>query len=347
VNDLDRLFDLLRSLVLIPSPPGREEQMDAYLQERLQGRGDVRRDAAGNVILHIAGRGERAPVAILAHKDEIAVGVKRVEPDGRLRLVPIGGAFPWVWGETPLLLLGDHATVTGVLSFGARHVSKESPQRRHVEEKALRWDDTWIETKLEPDDLAAAGVRPGTRAVLAGARREPVRIGAGGAFVAAPRLDDVAAVAAVLLLAERLASPAADVDLVLSTREEIGAHGALFYTRAAGVADVVAVEVAPVAEEYAIAGDERPVLIEGDAHTVLNDELGRELAAAAAGLGLELQHAFLAGYGSDASAAYSAGTVARAACLAVAAHNTHGCEIVHLESIDRCARILAAWLAQG
>jgi putative aminopeptidase FrvX len=344
LTDLDALFDLVRSLVMIPSPPGREEQIDAFLHERLAGLGEVTQDAADNIVLRLAGRGERGRVALVAHKDEIAVAVKRVEDDGRVRLVRVGGSYPWIWGETPLHLLGDQQTVTGVLSFGSRHVSKESSQHANVDDRALQWADTWVETKLTPDQLAAAGVRPGTRGVLAPSRREPVRIGTAEQFIAAPRLDDVAAVGILLLVAERLGRPAGDVDLVFSSREEIGAHGALYYSRTAEVDDVVAVEVAPVAEEYGIEGDERPVLIQGDAVSILHDGLGQALAGAADDLDVELQHAFLSGYGSDASLLYRSGAVARAACLAVAAHNTHGCEIVHLEAIERCARILVRWL---
>jgi putative aminopeptidase FrvX len=344
MTDLDALFDLVRSLVMIPSPPGREEQIDAFLHERLEGRGEVVQDAADNVVLRLPGRGERGKVALVAHKDEIAVAVKRVEDDGRVRLVRVGGSFPWIWGESPLQLLGDQQTVTGVLSFGSRHVSKESPQHGNVEERALQWADTWVETKQTPEQLAAAGVRPGTRGVLAPSRREPVRIGAGEEFIAAPRLDDVAAVAILLLVAERLGQPAGAVDIVFSSREEIGAHGAQFYSRTAEVDDLVAVEVAPVAEEYGIEGDARPVLVQGDAVSILHDGLGQALAGAADDLDIELQHAFLSGYGSDASLLYRSGAVARAACLAVATHNTHGCEILHLEAIERCARILARWL---
>ena len=56
--------------------------------------------------------------AVLAHKDEIGAMVKRVEERGRLRVGKLGGSFPWVWGEGPVDVLGRHATVPGVLSFG-------------------------------------------------------------------------------------------------------------------------------------------------------------------------------------------------------------------------------------
>jgi putative aminopeptidase FrvX len=341
----DTTFDLLRDLVRQPSPPGREEAVDDLLRERLAGgRGEVVQDAAGNVALRLRGRGERRRVAIVAHKDEIAAAVKRVEADGRIRLRPVGDAHPWIWGETPLVLLGDHEAVDGVLSFGARHVSPASPQHGQLDDQQVRWRDAWVVTKRSADELAAAGVRAGTRAVLPPGRRDPVRLGVDAAFVASPVLDDKIAVAGLLLLAERLRDPAGDVDLVFSSREEIGCQGLRFYARQNELNDLVALEVAPVAEEYGLTCSEAPVVVVGDPAALLSDSLGRELGDAAASVGVPLQHAFLDRYASDASTALSDGLVARGGCLAVAVENTHGCEIAHLDAVERCVSVLQAWL---
>lgn len=85
----------------------------------------VWQDAAGNIIVHIHGKRDDAPIAAIAHKDEISLIVKRVEEDGRLRVTPVGGLNPWAIGESPVKIMG-HELVPGVLSIGAKHVSKES-----------------------------------------------------------------------------------------------------------------------------------------------------------------------------------------------------------------------------
>ena len=341
----DSTFEILRELVRQPSPPGREEAVDEVLRRRLAGtRGEVLQDAAGNVIVRLRGRGRRGRVALVAHKDEIATAVKRVEADGRIRLRAIGDAHPWIWGETPLVLLGDREPVDAVLSFGARHVSAASPQHAQLEDQQVRWRDAWALTQRSCDELAAAGVRVGTRAVLPPGRREPVRLGGDAAYVASPVLDDKIAVAGLLLLAERLREPPGDVDIVFSSREEIGCHGIRYYAREHAPEDLVALEVAPVAEEYGLACSDAPVVIVGDPAAVLSDALVRELGEAAAAAGVPLQHAFLDRYASDASTVLAHGLVARAGCLAVAVENTHGCEIAHLDAVERCVAVLQAWL---
>ncbi len=341
--DREATFELVSALVALQAPSGVEEAIDAYLDERLARRG-LRADGGGNRILRIAGRGAAPATAIAAHKDEIGAIVKRVFDDGRVRLAAVGDAFPWVWGEGAIDLLGDTSKVPAVLSFGARHVSAESKQREAIDGGAVEWRDVWAETKRSPDDLAAAGVRPGTRAVLAANRRVPARLGADGAFIAAPNLDDRVACAVLILLAESLDQPAGDVELVFTSREETGAMGARYYGRTAAVDRLVAVEVAPTAEEYGLTCVADPVLIEADTRSTLDHGLGRELAAAARVEGLEPRHVVLDRYGSDASNTYADGSIGRAACIAVATDNTHGCEIAHLDAIGNVTRTLARWL---
>jgi putative aminopeptidase FrvX len=342
----DELARTLGELGALHSPSGVEEAVDAYLTGRLSAHGDPRTDPAGNIVLRIEGR-EPGPVrAVLAHKDEIGAMVKRVEERGRLRVGKLGGSFPWVWGEGPVDVLGRHATVPGILSFGARHVSKESAHREQQDSAGVRWQDAWVETKLDDAALDAAGIRPGTRLVPTVARKAPVRLGADGEYIAAYAIDDKGAVAGLLDLAARLRSPRHTTELVFTAREEIGCHGALWYGRHTDAEAIVAFEVTPVAEEYGVDAGPDPVLIVADANGPLDDVLGAALDDAAAAAGVRMRHASLSGFGSDASNVLSLGIVPHAACLAFATENTHGFEIAHLDGIEACVRVLETWLGE-
>jgi putative aminopeptidase FrvX len=341
----DTLVGTLTELGALHSPSGVEDAVDAYLVERLSGLGEPRTDTAGNIVLRVEGR-EPGPVrAVLAHKDEIGAMVKRVEEHGRLRVGKLGGSFPWVWGVGPVDVLGRHATVPGILSFGARHVSKESAHREQQESAGVRWHDAWVETKLDGAALEAAGIRPGTRLVPTTARKAPVRLGADAEYVAAYAIDDKGAVAGLIDLAERLRTPLHTTELVFTAREEIGCHGALWYGRHTEAEAIVAFEVTPVAEEYGVDAGPDPVLVVADAYGPLDEALTRQLEDAAAGAGVRMRHASLAAFGSDATAILKSGLGPRAACLAFATENTHGFEIAHLDGIAGCVRVLEAWLA--
>jgi putative aminopeptidase FrvX len=341
----EAVFRTLSDLVCLHSPSGVEGAVDEYLLRRLADLGGASRDEAGNIVLRVEGR-EPGPVrSVLAHKDEIGALVKRVGDRGDLALNKLGGSFPWVWGEGPVDVLGRHATVPGVLSFGARHVSDESDHKRQQTETGVRWRDAWVETKLAPEALAEAGVRPGSRVVPSAARKRPVRLGPDGEYVASYAIDDKASVAGLLELAARVRSPRHPVELVFSAREEIGCHGAKWYASRTEAEAAVAFEVTPVAKEYRIDPGPDPVLITADSHGPLEDTLNAELEDAAAAAGVTLRHAAVSSFGSDATAALSSGMIARTACLAFATENTHGFEIAHLGGIVGCVDVLERWLA--
>ncbi|HEY3764090.1 MAG TPA: M20/M25/M40 family metallo-hydrolase [Gaiellales bacterium] len=339
----ESLMRSLAELVELHSPSGVEAAVDTYLMRRLGEIGRPARDGAGNVVLRIEGR-ETGPLrSVLAHKDEIGGIVKRVNDKGQLAVTKLGGSFPWVWGEGPVDVLGRHATVPGVLSFGARHVSDESDQKRQ-QEHAVRWRDAWVETKLDRGALSDAGVLPGSRIVPSAARKRPVRLGPDGEYVGSYAIDDKGSVAGLLELAARLRTPRHPVELVFSAREEIGCHGAKWYASRTAAEAAVAFEVTPVAEEYGIEAGPDPVLVVADSHGPLDDSLSAELDDAAAAAGITMRHAVLTSFGSDATAALSSGMIARTACLAFATENTHGFEIAHLGGIAACVDVLERWL---
>ena len=128
-------------------------------------------------MLRVPGR-EPGPLrAVLAHKDEIGALVKRIGDDGAA-VLPDARRRPSRGSGARGRSTCSAATrrCSGVLSFGARHVSEESPQRKQLDDTPLRWRDAWVETKLS----AGGAGRGGRRAGLAG-RAHPRAQAAGAA----------------------------------------------------------------------------------------------------------------------------------------------------------------------
>lgn len=335
----DGLFETIERLVLRHSPSGYEYEVDEALIESFRAAGaDPRLDAAGNLIVRIAGRGGGS-IAITAHKDEIGAVVTAVEPEGRVRVRKLGGSYPWIYGEGVVDLLGEHETVSGILSFGSRHVSHASPQFAHRETAPLRWSDVWIETKRTPEALEAAGLRPGARMVVGRHRKAPVRL---GEYIASYALDDKAALAVMLELCRRVKDPWPDVHLVASAKEEVGSMGALYFARQHALDALIALEICPVAPEYTVKPGPDPVLVAEDGLGLYDEGLNRRLRRAAMTAGVAVQTAVLNGFGSDGSGAMKQGQVPAAACLCFPTENTHGFEIAHLDALENCTRILEA-----
>jgi putative aminopeptidase FrvX len=337
----NRLFQLISELVLCHSPSGAEREIDEFLLSWLREHGVAAgQDEAGNIVARIAGAGGSRSLAVTAHKDEIGGIVKRVWEDGRVEVRKLGGAFPWVYGEGVVDLLGDRGTVSGVLSFGSRHVSHESPQKVYEEDKPPCWETVWIDAKLSYRRLVEAGIRPGTRLVVGKHRKTPFRM---GDYIASYALDNKAAVAVLLLLAESLKAPGPDLYLVFSAKEEVGGIGALYFTQRNRIDELIALEIAPKSSEYPIVADQSPVLLSQDSYGMYDEELNGRIESAARRVGVSVQHAILSQFGSDASVSMKGGHVARAACLGFPADNTHGYEIAHLGALEACFQILDAY----
>jgi putative aminopeptidase FrvX len=339
----DRLFDQIQTLVLCHSPSGWEMEVDEVLLQQFKALNlEVWQDRAGNVIAKIPGQDPTRAIAITAHKDEIGMMVKSIGDDGCLQVRRLGGSFPWVYGEGVVDILGDEQVISGILSFGSRHVSHESPQKAQQSDSPLRWEDAWVETKRSFAELTSLGVRPGTRVVVGKHRKQPFRL---QDYIASYTLDNKASVAILLALAERVTKPTVDVYLVASAKEEVGAIGALYFTQNQTLESLIALEICPLAPEYPIESGVAPVLLSQDSYGVYDELLNAEIRNAASQAKVPLQLAVIDGFGSDASIAMKFGHVSRGACLSFPTQNTHGYEIAHLGAIANCIEILITYLS--
>lgn len=339
----DRLFQTIADLVMCHSPSGMETEIDDYLLQKFRALDvEVWQDDAGNIIVRVPGHDPTRSLAITAHKDEIGGIVTSVQFDGQVNVRKLGGAFPWVYGEGVVDLLGDRQTLQGILSFGSRHVSHESPQKAQQDEAPLRWQHAWVETKRTFLELDDAGVRPGTRMVVGKHRKRPFRL---RDYIASYTLDNKASVAILLALAETLDTPAVTTYLVASAKEEVGAIGALYFTQRQPVDALIALEICPLSVEYPLQDGPEPVLLSQDGYGLYDEGLNQELRSVARSQNMSLQLAAISGFGSDGSIAMKNGHVGRAACLGFPTQNTHGYEIAHLGAIANCLRLLQGYCA--
>lgn len=341
VGKLDYLFDTIKELVLTHSPSGVEGEINQVLIDRFSVLGvEHWQDQADNVIAKIPGQDNSRAIAITAHKDEIGMIVKSIDPDGCLQVRRLGGSFPWVYGEGVVDILGDQRVISGILSFGSRHVSHESPQKAQQLDAPLTWSDAWVETKCDLAELTALGIRPGTRVVVGKHRKQPFRL---KDYIASYTLDNKASVAILLELVTKIKNPPVDIYLVASAKEEVGAIGALYFTQNQKLEALIALEICPLADEYPIESGPEPVLLSQDNYGVYDEYLNAEIRLAATKANIPLQLAVIDGFGSDASIAMKFGHVCRGACLSFPTQNTHGYEIAHLGAIANCTEILATY----
>ena len=229
-------IELLQELLWAYGPCGQEDAVREICRRELEAAVDETWiDPAGNLIGLLSRRRQwecrfraQFPIRILAHMDELSMLVKRVERgQPALHLTPLGTMYPANFGLGPVAALGDQQTVCGVLTVGSEHTTKESQRIWETKpdqgDRASDWMHVYVFTGLTPEDLAAAGVGPGTRICVERSKRTLVEF---GDYLGSYFIDDRAAATALLQVMRRLKEsahrPAADVYAVFTTNEEMG-----------------------------------------------------------------------------------------------------------------------------
>jgi putative aminopeptidase FrvX len=371
-RDNDSTASLLQELLWTYGPGGQEDPVRAVCHRELQPFvDDLWTDDGGNLIGYIRGSGAdgddaTAPRAhrwkpatgpsagtrVMAHMDELSMLVKRVEHDGTLQLTQLGVMYPGNFGLGPVAVLGDHGIVTAVLTLGSEHTTKESQRIWETKpdqgDRALDWQHVYVFTGRTRDELAEAGVRPGTRVCVHRSKRTLVDV---GDYIGSYFLDDRAAVTALLDVARRLHDggqhPADDVYLVFTTNEEIGGVGGCYASATLPGTLTLALEVGPTEREYSTSVTGGPIVGYSDALCVYDKDVADRLMKIAAGRGLDPQAAVLGAFESDASHAKASGLTPRAGLLCLPTLSTHGFEVIARNAIDDMAAVVVDFLLQS
>jgi putative aminopeptidase FrvX len=346
--------DLLQELLWAYAPCGQEDAVrDICRRELAPVVDEVWTDDAGNLIGRLGGADSGAPsIRLLAHMDELSMLVKRVEPDGSLHLTPLGTMYPGNFGLGPVAILGRRDTLTGVLTLGSEHTTKESQRIWETKpdqgDKSLDWDHVYVFTGRTPDELSDAGVGPGTRVCVDRSKRTLVEF---GDYLGCYFMDDRAPATALLQAArtlhDRNQKPCADTYFVFTTNEEIGGVGGAYAARTLPDGVTLALEVGPAEAEYGTTCQGGPIVAYNDALCVYDREVADGLMDLTAGLGLAPQAATLGAFESDASHAKAGGLSPRAGLLCLPTLSTHGYEVIARNAIPDMTAVLVELLVRG
>ncbi|MGY4646554.1 putative aminopeptidase FrvX [Mycobacterium sp. URHB0021] len=277
---LDR--GLLQELLWAYGPSGQEDAVGDICRRELGTCVDETWiDPAGNLIGHIQGstsEGSAPAIKVMAHLDELSMLVKRIKPEGSLHLTPLGTMYPANFGLGPVAVLGNSQTLCGVLVLGSEHTTQESKRIWETKpdqgDRALDWTHVYVFTGCSPEQLAAAGVQPGTRVCIESSKRTLVEV---GDYLGSYFMDDRAAVTALLLAARALREkeqrPPADVYLVFTTSEEIGGVGGSYASRTLPGELTLALEVGPTEAEYSTSVSAGPIIAYSDAQCIYDKEV--------------------------------------------------------------------------
>ncbi len=217
-----RLNELLTDLMMIPGLSGHEDRVRRHLAGLIQDLGlATRSDRLGNLIATIEGNADAPSVMLFAHMDQLGMMVRRIEPDGFIRVERLGGVpEKTLPGQAVLLCVDNGEDMRGVIANKSHHATPQDEKYR-----ALPVTELFVDAGFaDADAVREAGIEVGTPVVY-----EPKVTRLAGERVAGTSIDDRAGCAILVEVTRALkdAPTRPTTHVVFSVQEEFNLRGAL------------------------------------------------------------------------------------------------------------------------
>lgn len=219
---LDTLRNDLADLTDLHAPSGAEQPVIARLRSLFTPLVDaIAVDHMGNLTATREGPTGAPHIVVSAHADEIGAMVASIEPEGFLRLVPLGGVQPRLLEGRAVWVAGHN----GVIGARSGHLT---PRSEHGQGTNI--SDLYVDLGVDSGtEVAALGVRIGDPVVVISELRTLA-----GTRVSGKGIDNRAACVVLLHLLRHLKSHTLPCRLtaLVTVQEEVGLRGAkVAYTR--------------------------------------------------------------------------------------------------------------------
>lgn len=212
-------MELLKALSEMHGAPGREENVRAYIANRVEAHCDeMRTDALGNLIcIKRSGRSDAKRVMIACHMDEIAFYVRTIDSKGFIRVQQLGGFDTRnLFARRVRIETRNGDAIFGNMNPGGPPVHVASPEDR---KKIPQVKDFFVDTGLSVDEVKER-IRPGDPCTLV---QEFIEM---GDLCSGKCMDNRVACWLGIRVLEGLQNPEHDVYVAFTVQEEIGIRGA-------------------------------------------------------------------------------------------------------------------------
>ena len=222
-----RLKALLMDLMRIPGLSGHEDRVRRRLSAEMKALGaSTQTDRLGNLIVTAPGDTARPTVMLFTHMDQLGLIIRKIEPNGFLRVERLGGVPERALASQQVLLcVGDGRDLPGVIANKSHHATGPEEKYR-VTPYAELYIDAGFSSAIQARD---AGVDIGTSVVYT-----PMAISLAGERIAGTSVDDRAGCAVIVEVARALFArrDRPTVHFVFSVQEEFNLRGALVAAQA-------------------------------------------------------------------------------------------------------------------
>ncbi|MFU2163319.1 M42 family metallopeptidase [Streptococcus pluranimalium] len=335
-------IDYITTLTNIPSPTGFTKTIMNYLVSELQSFGyEPVRTHKGGVMVSVEGKDNDKHRVVTAHLDTLGAMVRAIKPDGRLKMDLVGGfVYNAIEGENCTVHVaknGKEISGTILMHQTSVHVYKDAGSaERNQANMEVRLD----EKMTTAEETHALGIEVGDFISF-----DPRVVVTPNGFIKSRHLDDKVSAAILLKLLKTYKEEGTELPYTshfyFSAFEEVG-HGANSSLPSQTV-EYLAVDMGAMGDDQAT--DEYTVSIcVKDASGPYHYELRQHMVSLCEAQNIPYKLDIYPYYGSDASAALSAGAEVRHALLGAGIESSHSYERTHTDSVEATERLVDAYL---
>lgn len=334
-------IELLGELTEIPSPSGYTMEIMTTIKKMMDSWNvDYTTTNKGSVVATIKGDNNEKHRLLTAHVDTLGAMVKEIKPSGRLKLSLVGGfKFNAIEGENCLIHTASGEILTGTILLHQTtvHVYKDAgTAERNADNMEVRIDEKAFST----DAVRELGIEVGDFVSF-----DPRFTTTESGFVKSRHLDDKASTALLLQLVKHFSTDSERLPhtthFYISNNEEIGYGGNSNIP--AQTEEYIAVDMGAIGDGQS--SDEYTVSIcAKDSSGPYHYGLTRHLIALAKDNSIDYKVDIYPYYGSDASAAMSAGYDVKHALFGPGIEASHSYERTHTDSLKASAALLYAYV---
>jgi putative aminopeptidase FrvX len=341
--DMKYVIDTMVKYLNIPSPAGYTTEVLTEIKKEFESMGiETKFTNKGALIATVKGENDEEQKTISAHVDTLGAMVKGIMPNGRLKIVKLGGGtWTGMEGENVFIVNRHGKKFRGSII----PIQASSHIYGDVARETLRTDENMqvrIDERVSSkEDVLELGINVGDFIYL-DTRTEITENG----FIKSRYLDNKSAVAMVFAICKYLKDnnimPKYTTNFFMSNYEEVG-HGISSIPEK--TTEFIAIDIGTVGEGQE--SDEYSVSIAAkDRKGPYNFELRNKLVEIAEKNNIAYKVDVYNRYGSDASAAVHQGFDVNFACIGPGVDATHHYERTHMESIENNIKLLIKYVTK-
>ena len=339
---MNQTLEYLQELLAVPSPTGYTVGVQEYLMKTLEKLCyPYKRTPKGNIIVTVEGKDNTSSRVVTAHVDTLGAIVRAIKPSGRLKLDKIGG-YPWnmIEGENCTVHVASNGTTvsgTILLHQTSVHVYREAGTVERSQDNMEVRLDAKVTNEAE---TRALGIEVGDFVSF-----DPRFIVTPTGFIKSRFLDDKVSAAILLTLLKKYKSEGITLPVtthfMFSCIEETGTGANSSIPEKA--VEFLAVDMGAMGDDQQT--DEYTVSVcVKDGSGPYNFDFRQHLVSLCKEKNIPFKLDIYPYYGSDASAAMSAGAEVKHALLGAGIESSHSYERTHLDSVEATQQLVDAYL---